>query len=345
MPLPVSDLAHVLAHTVSLWDDLRGCRVFLTGGTGFFGVWILESFADAVDRLGLDSEIVVLSRDPAAFARKCPHLAGHRAITVAAGDVCSFVFPGGEFSHVIHAATEASTTLNPLVMLDTITNGTRRVLEFAAQCGCRRFLLASSGGVYGRQPPELLSIPEDYRGAPELGKSTSAYGEGKRMAEFLCTIIARSAGFDAVSVRGFAFVGPGLPLDRHFAVGNFLRDALHGGPVKIGGDGTPVRSYLYAADLAIWLWTLLLRGTPGAAYNVGSDEAVTIEVLAHKVASQFSPVPPVEIAKEPPRDGRLPERYVPSVERARSELGLDVWVTLDDALCRTAAYEQGKRVL
>ena len=345
MPLPDADLAHILAHTAPLWDDLRGSRVFLTGGTGFFGVWLLESFADAVDRLNLGSEIVVLSRDPAGFAQKWHHLACHPAITVVSGDVSSFAFPGGEFSHVIHAATEASTALDPRVMLDTIILGTRRVLDFAAKCGCRRLLLASSGGVYGRQPPEVSCLPEDYRGAPELGRPESAYGEGKRLAELLCAITARSAGFDAVSARGFAFVGPGLPLDRHFAAGNFLRDALSGGPIKVGGDGTPVRSYLYAADLAVWLWTILLRGTPGAAYNVGSDEAVTIGVLAQKVASQFSPAPPVLIARDAPKDGQLPERYVPSVERARRELGLDVWITLDDALRRTAAYELEKRLL
>ena len=150
------DLDHVLTHTQGLWEELRGGRLFLTGGTGFFGCWLLETFAWANDRLGLGAEAVVLTRDAAAFGRKAPHLAGRTDLRFHTGDVRDFAFPDGRFTHVIHAATEASVPLNndaPLTMLDVIVQGTRRTLDFARQCGSPKVLLTSSGAVYGRQPP------------------------------------------------------------------------------------------------------------------------------------------------------------------------------------------------
>jgi len=333
-PFPVADLDHVL--DFAPMDELRGARLFITGGTGFFGRWLLESLCHANARMGLDVRAVVLSRDPSAFGKSAPHLADNPALSFVAGDVRAFDFPLGEFSGVLHAATEASVTLNagaPLEMFDVCAQGTRRALEFAAECGAGRFLLASSGAVYGAQPPEMTHVPEEYLGAPNIQLPASAYGEGKRVSEWLGATFGKLHGFEAVSARAWAFVGPGLPLDAHFAIGNFLRDAQGGGPIRIGGDGTPMRSYLHAADLSVWLWTLLLRGQGGRAYNVGSDEAVSIEETARRVAN-FFPSPEIIIAQTP-KEGVLPSRYVPSIERARAELGLEVRIGLDDAIGRT----------
>lgn len=334
------DLDHILAHTQGIWDDLRGQRVFITGGTGFFGCWLLESFAWANDKLGLKAEAVVLTRDPDAFSRKAPHLAAHPAISFHPGNVKDFAFPTGSFSHVIHAATEASAKLNqenPLGMFDTIVQGTRHTLDFAVACGAKQFLLTSSGAVYGKQPPELTHIPEEYMGAPDPLDPGSAYGEGKRAAELLCSLYHKQHRLETKIARCFAFVGPYLPLDTHFAIGNFIRDGLAGRQIKVNGDGTPYRSYLYAADLAVWLWTILMRAPACRAYNVGSDQAVTIADLAQVVSESFRPAPNVRIAHTPLAD-KPAERYVPAVLRARSELGLVAVHCVRDAVGRTLAF-------
>lgn len=335
------DLDHVLAHTEGLWEEFRGQRVFVTGGTGFFGGWLLESLLHANDAFRLNVEVTVLTRRPDFFVQKSPHLAGHPAVKLHGGDVRDFVFPGGSFSHVIHAATEASAKLNveaPLLMLDTIVEGTRRVLDFAVQSGVRKVLFTSSGAVYGRQPPGLSHIPEDYQGAPDPLDAGSAYGEGKRVAELLCTLYAKQFGLESKIARCFAFVGPGLPLDSHFAIGNFIHDALKGGPIHVKGGGTPLRSYLYAADLAIWLWTILVRGHSCRSYNVGAAEAYTIEELARKVAELAGNVP--VIIAHPAREGTLPERYVPDVTRVAEELGMHAWVPLEQAVQRTINWQR-----
>lgn len=335
------DLDQILTHTENLWEELRGKRIFITGGTGFFGCWLLESFAWANDKLGLNATAMVLTRNLDAFQKKAPHLASHPAIKFHVGDVRNFKFPNGEFTHIIHAATSASAKLNdedPLMMFDTIIEGTRHALDFAVHCGAKKFLLTSSGAVYGKQPPEMTHIPEDYCGAPDPSDPNSAYGEGKRAAELLCTLYAKKYGIETTIARCFAFVGPYLPLDIHFAIGNFIRDGLNGGPIVVKGDGSPRRSYLYAADLAIWLWAILFKGKMCLPYNVGSEESITIATLASIVAKCFKKPIEVKIAKTL-RQGKPFERYVPATRR--TEL---LWRTssipLKQAIVKTIKFNQ-----
>jgi dTDP-glucose 4,6-dehydratase len=334
-----ADLDHILAHTAGVWEELRGKRIFITGGTGFFGCWLLKSFLWANDRLGLDALAVVLTRNAQAFRTKARHVAFHPAIRLHTGDVRSFVFPDGAFSHIIHAATPAIAKLNsgdPLEMSDGIVEGTRRTLDFAVCCGAEKFLLTSSGAVYGKQPPELAYVPESYLGAPDTMDPRSAYGEGKRVAELLCAIYHQRHGIQTKIARCFAFIGPYLPLDTHFAIGNFLRDRVRGGPIRVEGDGTPYRSYLYAADLMVWLWTILTRGEPCRPYNVGSEQALSVAEVACEVAG-LDPVLRVQVARKP-TPGVLPERYVPCTARARAELKLSSTYSLRDAILATAEW-------
>jgi nucleoside-diphosphate-sugar epimerase len=343
-PLPHEDLAHVLAYTRDLWEEARGKNFFITGGTGFFGMWLLESFCYCNDALGLDARATVLSRDPVAFAQKAPHLISRRDLTFSKGDIRDFAFPAGTFNYLIHAATEASAKLNneaPHEMLDAIISGMRHTLEFAARAKVEKILFTSSGAVYGPQPTELTHVPEDYQGAPDCLNSASAYGEGKRVAELMAAIHAKQHHVEIKIARCFAFVGPHLPLDTHFAIGNFLRDAMAGAPIRIGGDGTPHRSYLYAADLAIWLWTILFKGRSLRPYNVGSEEDFSISTLAAIVKQAFNNSSSVEIALSP-EPGSTPTRYVPAVDRAREELKLVSSIPLSDSLLRTRRWHQAE---
>jgi dTDP-glucose 4,6-dehydratase len=340
-PLPKEDLEHVLAHTRPLWEQFRGGRIFITGATGFFGIWLLESFAFANKNLNLGANLVGLSRDPDAFYAKVPHLAQESSIALHRGDVRDFDFPRGSFTHVIHAGTTSSAPVPPSEMLDTIIRGTKRTLEFAVAAGAKRFLFVSSGAVYGKQPSEMTHIPETYCGSPDPMDPNSAYAEGKRVGELLCAIAHKEHGLETTIARCFAFVGPHLPLDAHFAIGNFIRDAMNGEPIKVK-DGTPYRSYLYAADLAIWLWTILFKGEACHPYNVGSDQEITIAGLAKNVASTFNNSVKTPSTSTP--DSRSPvSRYVPSVGRAESEMGLRVLVPLNQSIRRTAARHRHKK--
>lgn len=342
------DLDHILTYTKGPWEDLRGKRLFITGGTGFFGCWLLESFAWANNYLDLNASALVLTRDFNSFQKKAPHLVANPAIRFHVGDVRNFNFPEGEFSHIIHAAaTSAVATFNNedlLVKFDTVVEGTRHTLDFAVKCHAKKFLLTSSAAVYGKQPSDMTHIPEDYCGAPDPTDPDSAWGEGKRAAEFLCGYYSRKHGIETKIARCFSFVGPYLPLDIHYAIGNFIRDGLNGGPIQVNGDGTPYRSYLYAADLTIWLWTILFKGELCRPYNVGSEDEITIAELADTVAQCFQKPIEVRIA-ETPEPGKPGERYVPSTKRAQKNLGVRQIVDLRTAIERTIPHIQTCRGL
>ena len=124
----------ITALTRGIWEKLRGQRIFLTGGTGFFGCWLLESFLHANRSLGLGASITALTRSPERFRQRAPHLAVDPAVELVAGDIRSFPFPAGSFEYVIHAATDTSAGAaeHPIELFTSIVDGTRRVLDFAA---------------------------------------------------------------------------------------------------------------------------------------------------------------------------------------------------------------------
>ena len=304
-------------------NTLHQKRIFLTGGTGLFGKWLLD-FLQA-----LEVKVVILSRNPAQF----PALVNNSNITFIKGDVRDFEFPAGSFDYVIHAATEASVKLdqeNPDEMYSVIVDGTRRVLDFSKQAGAKRLLYVSSGAVYGVQPPELSRLPESFPCNP-----VTAYGKGKLKAEQLCL----ESGVETVIARCFAFVGPWLPLDTHFAIGNFIGNCLRNEPIEIKGDGTPLRSYMYGSDLAEWMLAILLRGESARAYNVGSDEAISIFDLAQLVRNCAGTQNEI-IVNGKKVDGTLPARYVPSVGRAKKELALCQRRSLSEAVKQTLDWHR-----
>jgi len=317
--------------------ELRHSRILLTGGTGFIGRWLISGFSAMRRAYGIHAELCVLSRDPAAFLRSCPEHAGQDGLTFLTGDIRSFASASDmAFDLVIHGATAASATMSreqPGEMYSVIVDGTRRVCDVAKGSGARRLLYLSSGAMYGPQPPELSHIPESYAGNP-----TTAYGQGKQAAEALSLEVP---GVECVIVRPFAFVGPHLPLTTTYAIGNFMRDCLLNRTIVIEGDGTPLRSYLYAADMAEWLWTMLVHGKPGRAYNLGSDEALSILDLAHLVRGLAGTSNEI-LVKGSPQIGLLPSRYVPDVRLARTELGLRIRTTLAEAVTRTLAWHRAQ---
>ena len=294
-------------------------RLFITGGTGFFGKSMLDYRLRHPEWPWAKAEWVVLSRSPEQFKSANAALATQPGISFVAGDVRDFAFPGGYFDAIIHAATSAVTTMSDDEMTSVILDGTKHIAEFAMTTGCSKVLFTSSGAVYG---PRTAPANEEDDCRP-----FTAYGKGKLEAEKILI----ESGLEAKIARCFAFVGPHLNRGIHFAIGNFIQNCLDGKPIVINGDGTPLRSYLYADDLVEWLFAILERGENGRPYNVGSDCAVSIRELAEIVRNALGSKSEI-IVKGTPKADEKPLVYVPSIERACSELGLEVKVSLEDAI-------------
>lgn len=326
------------------WSYFKGKRLFVTGGSGFIGKWLLSALIEADHRLSLGCRIEILTRSPLIFSRAIPQIACAKNVKLHEGDVRNFKFPEGNFDIVVHAATDIALQRSPSDIFTTCVDGTRRALEFSKVSHATDFLLTSSGAVYGKHPSEHNVVDESYLGGPDHTRPESAYGEGKRVSEWLACTHASETGLRVKIARIYAQVGPYLPLDKHFAIGNFINDAMSDREILIRGDGTPLRSYLHAADTAIWLWAMVVRGEPNRAWNVGSDNGISIAQLAQRVGQLLDSTKGVRVLMESD-PGKTVERYVPNIHRAMHELKPPTPISLDDSIFRTASWIRKNRVI
>ena len=194
-----------------------------------------------------------------------------------------------------------------------------------------KILHVSSGLVYGSQPAEIPAISEKFVGGLDCAAPSQAYAEGKRAAEALCAAYRTQFRLPIVTVRPFAFLGPYQLLDRPWAANAFIGDALRGGPIRIQGDGQSVRSYMYPADMALWMLTILARGAAGTVYNLGSPQGITLMELAERIVALL-PEPVKIVTRMLGLNAPRPTRLVPDISLARETLGLEIATDLDTAV-------------
>ena len=336
---PHEDLEHILTHIGAGFSALNGSSFFITGATGFIGRWITEALLAANEAWNMKTRICVLTRDSAKFSKVAPHICNNPALSLINGDVRSFTLPATRFSHLIHAAADTQMTRDvnsEKELTSVIEDGAMHIADLAASHTPQKLLFLSSGQVYYPH-----TSPQKYRedeSTVRAAGGASPYGMSKLNAELLLCDRGSKVHFDVIVARCFAFIGPFLPLDGHFAAGNFIRDLIMGRPIGITGNPLAVRSYLYTADLVIWLLNILTKGKPFHPYNVGSEEPVTIGQLASTVAA-CAPAKVREVTISAKPDTNAPfDYYVPSTARAREELGLRQTISLATAVSKTVNF-------
>lgn len=321
--------------------EYKKANILITGGTGFFGRALLRSWMDHANKNELQSNICVLTRNPEKFLKSYPEFKNQNWLKFHCGDI---LYPhtlplGGKFTHLLHAATDSTLgpQLKPIERYIQIIDGTKNMLEYAVTHNISRFLLTSSGAVYGPQSVEMSSIPENYLGMPDPMNPENAYGIAKRGAEHLCILYANQSKLKIIIARCFAFVGKDLPFDKHFAIGNFLNDAINNRNIIITGDGSPIRTYLDQRDLSDWLIKLLHEGRNGEAYNIGSNKKVSIIDLAQLIKNTINPNIEI-IIKENKKESKR-QNYTPNIEKISTELGVKINYTLVESILEAINYK------
>lgn len=316
--------------------ELSGQHIFVTGGTGFVGYWLLHAFHWLNER-GENIRLTLLSRNPAAFLERHPEFRMQPWLQWVQGDIKDYVWPTAPFDAFIHGAADTSPEASRSPRLfDDIALGTRHVTAHASAAGARRLLLVSSGAVYGEQPAMLPALPENFPGLDLPLGADDAYGRGKRAMEACALDAAGHQSIEVVLARCFSFVGFGLP--GHLALSQFVDDASHREQLGITGDGLAVRSYLHAADLAVWLLALLGRGRSGEAYNVGSSIPLSLLETATLVRDTLAPGTPIKVLNHNADAPR--QRYVPDTRRIEQELQVNCWTSPECAIRSMAKARQ-----
>lgn len=318
------------------WESLSGKHIFITGATGFVGKWLLATLIHADKTLNLGCKITALSRNPDSFIKEWP--AECKKISWIQGDIKNFHIPNEKIDIIIHAATDVIERSSPLEIFSTCHDGTKQIISLANNCGAQQLLLISSGAIYGSVHNDQNPIAETYNGGPDPLSAASAYAEGKRVSEWLVS----QAASDTLKVkiaRIFSLVGPHLPLDKHFAIGNFLRATMLNNEIILTGDGSSYRSYLYAADMAGWLWTILKNGKSCRAYNVGSDQGISILELAKTICKTLDNNLKITTTSQKKTENTI-DYYVPDISRALNELNLPEPLSLRESIIRTNDWHQ-----
>lgn len=316
-------------------ERVAGRSLLVIGGTGFFGKSILDAARRGLLAPWAIDRIIVVARHTRVLAERFPDLLGPHVSLVDADAGTASALPLADY--VIHAASSTDARRyvdDPAAERANIVAAIDNYCAVAADTHRdSRIVYCSSGAVYGVQPAELEGLAEDHAwtAATSVADHKRDYAEAKRLAEARIAALGNT-GVRVAVARCFAFVGAYLPRDQHFAVGNFLGDALAGRPVTVKARHAVWRSYMHADDLVRWLMRLADHASPACpVVNVGSDEAVLVGDVAQRVADRFGTVAAVPAIVEPAVD-----RYVPSIARANS-LGMTTAIGLDAAIADMAA--------
>jgi UDP-glucuronate decarboxylase len=335
---------------------MAGKRLFISGGAGFLGYYLVQSVLHWNTANASAPAIQVIVCDN--YARGVPawlvELQTNSALTLLRHDITEPLPTSvGALDYLIHAASIASPTYYrkfPIETMDANVNGLRLLLDRSRQQlknghGISGFLFFSTSEIYGDPPADQIPTPETYRGNVSCTGPRACYDESKRYGETLCVNFARQYSMPIVVVRPFNNYGPGLKITDRRVIPDFARDLLQGRDLVLMSDGSPTRTFCYVADAVIGYYKALVRGRPAEAYNIGNEvPEVTMRDLAGllaKLAHESWGYAGQLVHRPSPEKDYLtdnPQRRCPSLAKARAELGFAPEVLLQEGLRRTLIW-------
>ncbi len=336
------DVLNIFEMHSQLPEPLRNAHIFITGGTGFLGSWLLELICGLNDQFDFKIKATIASRSMSKFIKSHPHLVARKEFTFQPNDVRNLIELPHDTTHIIHAAATSSRDFFasfPTTAFENNVDATLQIFRRAVQLGSiQNILLVSSSLVYGKQPDDALSIAEDsFGGVINPFDTNSVYAESKRACEAAAAAFLTEMKLPISIARPFSFIGPYQSLDLPWAITNFMQEAFKGGPINIMTDGSVVRSAMYASDFANWILHITAYAQPRAVYNVGSSEPVNLLSLAKMISSYFKDEPKIITSSGNNTLGGR-RNVVPNVSKAQKELQLKITVNMEEAVRRSMEW-------
>jgi len=355
MSVAHGDLERLGERLDPIFSEMSGGELLITGGAGFLGYYLVQApltwnranpSADPV-------RVTVHDRFYRGTPRwleelQDPHL------RLVERDVLS-PMPADEprFDHVIHAASIASPTYyrkHPIETMDANVGGLRLLLDDAVErtstgSPLSGLLYFSTSEIYGDPDASNIPTPETYRGFVSSTGPRACYDESKRYGETLSVNFARQHDVPVTIVRPFNNYGPGLRIDDGRVIPDFAADVLAGRDITLLSDGSAQRTFCYVADAVDGYFRVLVRGRPGEPYNIGADRPeISMRELAQRMAQIGRDVVGYEgdvvlgTSDDPDYLTDNPNRRCPVIDKARTELGYEPEVDLDEGLERALRW-------
>ena len=335
-----SDLNFIFKKCINEFNLLSNKSILITGGTGFFGKWFLELIFYTNKHYNTNILTTVITRNRDKVLLENPHYKNNKFLKIIQTDILDLKKINHKFDFLLHmAATSAKETFNGETDANktkTLSNGAKNIMDIAIENNIPKILFTSSGVVYGSSSKDMKE-EGDACHTLDLEKS-NGLAKGKFLAENTISNMSLENNINFKIARCFSFVGPYLPLDIHYAIGNFINDAIFNDKILINGNGSPYRSYLYISDTLIWLIKLLVGNEEGV-FNVGSERRIKIVELANMVRDIVAPSKKVIIQEKEMHEGNFKrDIYLPNTSKIRDSLGVKEWTSLEDAILKTAKF-------
>lgn len=334
--LPIEDLESIFERLKRDWP--KNSTILITGGTGFFGQWIIESVAYIEKKTAYNNKFIIISRQNADQLFEKHPILKESCFELIQSDLSVECNTKMQVDYILHAATDVNIfkqSDDHNVVVKQLIQATENIIKLADDCeSFRKILYVSSGAVYERNEDvplkEDISLPINFN---------SSYAKAKRECEILVEKILSNNSINGVIARCFAFLGP--EFDSRMAIMEMILSAVHSKTITVRSPLTK-RSFMYMSDLVCSIFKLLFSKTKHVHYNIGSDEVVNFGELANLINESSGESCTISLNQPQNSNWLSGQFYYPDVSRLREEFPSALSINLAQAIKKTMSCYKGK---
>ena len=257
------------------FNKLKDSSILVTGARGLIGSFLIDTVMYLNDKENLNCHVYALGSSDKGLERFKEYV-DNPLFTYVIQDVNEVFNLDYKIDYIVHLASNTHPVQYATYPISTIlTNvvGTKNLLDYANECGCKRFLFASSVEVYGQNKGDVELFDENYCGYINSNTLRAGYPESKRCGEALCQAYKEEKGLDIVIARIARSYGPTIKKNDSRAISQFINKALANEDIVLKSEGLQCCSYTYVYDVVFGLLTIILNGENGEAYNISYPES------------------------------------------------------------------------